>query len=270
MGNKSKNKKNIIKKLSKKDYEGELQRLHFELIKLQEWVKKTGKRVAIIFEGRDAAGKGGAISRIISPLNPRLCKVVALGTPTDREKGQWYFQRYIQHLPTAGEIVIFDRSWYNRAGVERVMGFCSEAQYNNFLTSCPIFENLLIQDGIKLIKYWFSVSDEEQEKRFQERASNPLKNWKLSPMDLESRNRWVEYSKAKDLMFEHTDTDKSPWWVVDGEEKKRARLNCIQHLLSQFEYADFKKTKVKLPKRREIKKLSRPPIDSQRFVPKIW
>ena len=181
-----------------------------------------------------------------------------------------YFQRYIQHLPTAGEIVIFDRSWYNRAGVERVMGFCSEAQYNNFLTSCPIFENLLIQDGIKLIKYWFSVSDEEQEKRFQERASNPLKNWKLSPMDLESRNRWVEYSKAKDLMFEHTDTDRSPWWVVDGEEKKRARLNCIMHLLSQFEYADFKKTKVKLPKRREIKKLSRPPIDSQKFVPKIW
>ena len=263
MSNKSKNKKKNVIKLSKKEYESELQRLHFELIKLQEWVKKTGKRVAIIFEGRDAAGKGGSISRIISPLNPRLCKVVALGTPTEREKGQWYFQRYIQHLPTAGEIVIFDRSWYNRAGVERVMGFCSEAQYNNFLSSCPVFENLLIQDGIKLIKYWFSVSDEEQEIRFQERASNPLKNWKLSPMDLESRNRWVEYSKAKDLMFEHTDTDSSPWWVVDGEEKKRARLNCIEHLLGQFEYADFKKTKVKLPARREIKKLSRPPIDNQ-------
>ena len=263
-------KKNNLKKLSKEHYESESQRLHFELIKLQEWVKKTGKRVAIIFEGRDAAGKGGAISRIISPLNPRLCKVVALGTPTEREKGQWYFQRYIQHLPTAGEIVIFDRSWYNRAGVERVMGFCSEAQYNNFLSSCPIFENLLIQDGIKLIKYWFSVSDDEQEKRFQERASNPLKNWKLSPMDLESRNKWVEYSKAKDLMFEHTDTDRSPWWVVDGEEKKRARLNCIEHLLSQFEYSDFKKTKVKLPTRRKIKKLSRPPIDTQKFVPRIW
>ena len=166
--------------------------------------------------------------------------------------------------------MIFDRSWYNISGVERVMGFCSESQYNNFLSSCPIFENLLIQDGIRLIKYWFSVSDEEQEKRFQERASNPLKNWKLSPMDLESRNRWVEYSKAKDLMFEHTDTDRSPWWVVDGEEKKRARLNCIEHLLSQFEYSDFKKTKVKLPTRRKIKKLSRPPIDTQKFVPRIW
>ena len=258
------------KKEFKKQYEKKLQELQIELVKLQDWVINEGEKVAIIFEGRDEAGKGGTIKRITENLNPRYCKIVALAAPTEREKSHGYFQRYVTHLPAAGEIVIFDRSWYNRAGVERVMGFCSEAQYNNFLTSCPIFENLLIQDGIKLIKYWFSVSDEEQEKRFQERASNPLKNWKLSPMDLESRNRWVEYSKAKDLMFEHTDTDRSPWWVVDGEEKKRARLNCIKHLLSQFEYADFKKTKVKLPKRREIKKLSRPPIDSQKFVPKIW
>ena len=196
MSKQSKSKKNNIKKLSKSHYESELQRLHFELIKLQEWVKKSGKRVALIFEGRDAAGKVVRFP-IISPLNPRLCKVVALGTPTEREKGQWYFQRYIQHLPTAGEIVIFDRSWYNRAGVERVMGFCSEAQYNNFLSSCPIFENLLIQDGIKLIKYWFSVSDDEQEKRFQERASNPLKNWKLSPMDLESEINGLNIVKQK-------------------------------------------------------------------------
>ena len=230
MSKKSKIKKNNLKKLSKEHYESELQRLHFELIKLQEWVKKTGKRVAIIFEGRDAAGKGGAISRIISPLNPRLCKVVALGTPTEREKGQWYFQRYIQHLPTAGEIVIFDRSWYNRAGVERVMGFCSEAQYNNFLSSCPIFENLLIQDGIKLIKYWFSVSAEEQMKRFKARAADPTKGWKLSPMDLESVNRWDDYSKAKDNMFEHTDTQFSPWYVVESDNKKKARINCINHI----------------------------------------
>ena len=268
MSDKHKNKKQ--NKLSKKGYEMELQRLHFELIKLQEWVKKTGKRVAIIFEGRDAAGKGGAISRIVSPLNPRLCKIVALGTPTEREKGQWYFQRYAQHLPSSGEIVIFDRSWYNRAGVERVMGFCSEEQYNKFLVACPIFENLLLQDGITLIKYWFSVSDEEQEKRFQDRSTNPLKNWKLSPMDLESRNRWVEYSRAKDVMFEHTDTKESPWWVVDGEEKKRARLNCIEHLLSKFEYTDLKNSAVKLPVRKEIQKLARPPMGNQNFVPRIW
>ena len=263
-----KNKKQ--KKLAKKEYEKELQRLHFELIKLQEWVKKTGKRVALIFEGRDAAGKGGAISRIISPLNPRLCRVVALGTPTEREKGQWYFQRYVQHLPSAGEIVIFDRSWYNRAGVERVMGFCTEDQYNKFLAACPVFENLLLEDGITLIKYWFSVSDEEQERRFQDRATNPLKNWKLSPMDLESRNRWVEYSRSKDLMFKHTDTKKNPWWVVDGEDKKKARLNCIEHLLSNFKYTNLKRSLIKLPARKEIQKLSRPPIDSQKFVPTVY
>ena len=263
-------KKRYKKIIQKSDYNRKIIELQIDLVNLQNWISKNNKRVCIIFEGRDAAGKGGAIKRFVEHLNPRNSRVVALAEPTQVERGQWYFQRYIQHLPTAGEIVIFDRSWYNRAGVERVMGFCSEAQYNNFLSSCPIFENLLIQDGIKLIKYWFSVSDDEQEKRFQERASNPLKNWKLSPMDLESRNKWVEYSKAKDLMFEHTDTDRSPWWVVDGEEKKRARLNCIEHLLSQFEYSDFKKTKVKLPTRRKIKKLSRPPIDTQKFVPRIW
>ena len=262
--------KKYNKILDRVNYNNELLFLQSKLVDLQNYIKNEKLRVCIIFEGRDAAGKGGAIKRFAQHLNPRNSRIVALPEPTLEEKGQWYFQRYIQHLPTAGEIVIFDRSWYNRAGVERVMGFCSEAQYNNFLSSCPIFENLLIQDGIKLIKYWFSVSDDEQEKRFQERASNPLKNWKLSPMDLESRNKWVEYSKAKDLMFEHTDTDRSPWWVVDGEEKKRARLNCIEHLLSQFEYSDFKKTKVKLPVRRKIKKLSRPPIDTQKFVPKIW
>ena len=262
--------KRYNKIIQKSNYNKTIVALQTDLVNLQNWIINNNKRLCVIFEGRDAAGKGGAIKRFVEHLNPRNSRVVALAEPTHIEKGQWYFQRYIQHLPTAGEIVIFDRSWYNRAGVERVMGFCSEAQYNNFLTSCPIFENLLIQDGIKLIKYWFSVSDDEQEKRFQERASNPLKNWKLSPMDLESRNKWVEYSKAKDLMFEHTDTDRSPWWVVDGEEKKRARLNCIEHLLSQFEYSDFKKTKVKLPTRRKIKKLSRPPIDTQKFVPRIW
>ena len=213
--------------LTNLQYRKEKRRLQIELLKLQEWTIDSGESVAILLEGRDAAGKGGAISRIISPLNPRLCRVVALGTPTEREKGQWYFQRYVQHLPSAGEIVIFDRSWYNRAGVERVMGFCTEDQYNKFLAACPVFENLLLEDGITLIKYWFSVSDEEQERRFQDRATNPLKNWKLSPMDLESRNRWVEYSRSKDLMFKHTDTKKSPWWVVDGEDKKKIE-KCLK------------------------------------------
>ncbi len=268
MSNNSKSK--IEKKLKKAIYEQELESLHLELIKLQEWIRNTGKRVVIVFEGRDAAGKGGVITRIIEPLNPRFCRVVALGTPTEKEKTSWYYQRYVQHLPSAGEIVIFDRSWYNRGGVERVMGFCNESQYNEFLSSCPIFERLLINDGIVLIKYWFSVSDKEQEKRFQERANNPMKNWKLSPMDLEARNRWVEYSQAKDIMFEHTDTDESPWWVVNGENKRKARLNCIEHLLNRFDYSEIKKAKIELPKRREMKGLSRPPIDSQRFVPQKW
>mgnify|MGYP001372643418 FL=1 len=256
--------------IPKKVYERELKRLHLELIKLQQWVRNSDSRVAIIFEGRDAAGKGGVIKRIMSPLNPRFCRVVALGTPSDKEKTQWYFQRYVEHLPAAGEIVIFDRSWYNRAGVERVMGFCSESQYYEFLKACPTFEKLLINDGIKLIKYWFSVSDSVQEKRFQERANNPLKNWKLSPMDIEARNRWIEYSKAKDVMFDHTDTDESPWWVVNGDIKNKARLNCITHLLSQFKYSIPKADPLKLPDRRSMRGLIRPPIDSQNFVPEKW
>ncbi len=261
-------KKNL--KIKKSIYEKELARLQLELIKLQEWIRHHKKRVVIIFEGRDAAGKGGVINRISAPLNPRHCRVVALGTPTEREKTQWYFQRYVEHLPSAGEIVIFDRSWYNRAGVERVMGFCSDVQYQQFLSSCPIFEKMLLSDDINLIKYWFSVSDNEQEKRFQERVNNPMKNWKLSPMDLEARNRWVEYSQAKDTMFEHTDLKESPWWVVDGEEKRRARLNCMQHLVNQFDYANIRKEKLDLPKRRVAEDLKRPPIESQRFVPTIW
>ena len=257
-------------RIKKKLYETELSRLQLELLKLQEWIRYSKSRVVIIFEGRDAAGKGGVINRISAPLNPRYCRVVALGTPTEREKSQWYFQRYVQHLPAAGEMVIFDRSWYNRTGVERVMGFCSDSQYKQFLIACPIFEKMLLSDGISLIKYWFSVSDSEQEKRFQERVNNPMKNWKLSPMDLEARNRWVEYSEAKDEMFKHTDLKESPWWVVDGDEKRKARLNCIQHLVSQFDYSDIQKEKLELPERREVQNLKRTPFDSQRFVPQIW
>ena len=254
----------------KKKYNKKLQELQIELVKLQDWVIEKGKKVVIIFEGRDAAGKGGTIKRITENLNPRYCKVVALAAPTEREKTQWYYQRYINHLPAAGEIVILDRSWYNRGGVERVMGFCSESQYYEFLMACPTFEKLLINDGIKLIKYWFSVSDSVQEERFQERANNPLKNWKLSPMDIEARNRWIEYSKAKDVMFDHTDTDESPWWVVNGDIKNKARLNCITHLLSQFKYSIPKADPLKLPDRRAMRGLIRPPIDSQNFVPEKW
>ena len=256
--------------IKKKIYENELSRLQLELLKLQEWIRYSKSRVIIIFEGRDAAGKGGVINRISSPLNPRYCRTVALGTPTDREKSQWYCQRYVEHFPSAGEIVIFDRSWYNRAGVERVMGFCSDLQYEQFLAACPIFEKMLMADGISLIKYWFSVSDVEQEKRFQERVKNPMKNWKLSPMDLEARNRWVEYSEAKDKMFEQTDLSESPWWVVDGDDKRKARLNCIQHLVTQFDYSDIRKEKLDLPERPKERGAKRPPIDSQRFVPEVW
>ncbi len=206
-------------------YIDELAHLQFELIKLQEWVRLHGLKVAVIFEGRDAAGKGGVIKRITESLNPRICRVVALGTPTERERGQWYFQRYVAELPRRGEIVLFDRSWYNRAGVERVMEFCNEDEYQEFLRSCPIFEEMLVRSGINLIKYWFSVNDEEQERRFQERIRNPIKRWKLSPMDVESRKRWVDYSKAKDVMFAHTDRKKTPWNVVNADDKKRARLN---------------------------------------------
>ena len=219
-------------------YNAELERLHIELVKLQEWIRSRKLKVVVVFEGRDAAGKGGTIKRITQYLNPRVCRIVALGTPTEREKTQWYFQRYVQHMPAAGEMVLFDRSWYNRAGVERVMGFCTNDEYEEFMRSCPEFERMLVRSGIKLIKYWFSVSDGEQERRFQERLVNPTKRWKLSPMDLESRRRWVEYSRAKDVMFLHTDIKQAPWYVVEADVKKRARLNCIRHLLSLIPYED--------------------------------
>ena len=264
-----KNKQGLVP-LKKKTYEAELARLQLELLKWQEWVRFYGERVVIVVEGRDAAGKGGVIQRISHPLNPRFCRIVALDKPTERERTQWYFQRYVTELPSAGEIVLFDRSWYNRAGVERVMGFCTEAEYDEFLRSCPQFEELLIRSGIKLIKYWFSVSDEEQERRFQARVENPMKNWKLSPMDIEARSRWIEYSKAKDEMFRYTDLLFSPWWVVEADDKQRARLNCITHLLSQFDYSEIEKGKITLPPRRHSKGYRRPPKDEQRFVPQKW
>lgn len=256
--------------LSKKFYEKELLKLEIELVKMLEWIKEKKLKVVVIFEGRDAAGKGGAIKRITESLNPRYCKVVALGVPTEREKTQWYFQRYIQHLPAAGEMVLFDRSWYNRAGVEKVMGFCTEEEHIEFLRSCPEFEKMLIRSGIILIKYWFSVSDSEQEKRFQDRIKDPTKRWKLSPMDVESRSKWVEYSKAKDEMFAYTDTKQSPWWVVHADDKKRARLNCIKHLLSMVSYKDLTPKPIKLPKRHEDKSYVRPPMSDQNFVPETY
>jgi polyphosphate kinase 2 len=250
-------------------YEKELGRLQIELVKLQEWIKHEGLRVVVLFEGRDAAGKGGAIKRITETLNPRVCRVVALATPTEREKTQWYFQRYVAHLPAAGEMVLFDRSWYNRAGVERVMGFCTETQYQEFMQSCPEFERMLIRSGVHLIKYWFSVSDEEQERRFQDRMQIMTKRWKLSPMDLESRKHWADYSRAKDEMFAVTDTKQSPWHVVNAENKKCARLNMIRHLLSEIEYRDVTPEPVALP-RIEKSKYVRPPIQEQNFVPEIY
>ena len=254
-------------KLKKKVYKKELARMQLELVKLQEWIKEQGLKVVVVFEGRDAAGKGGVIKRITSSTNPRIVRVVALGTPTDREKTQWYFQRYVAQLPAAGEMVLFDRSWYNRAGVEHVMGFATDAQYREFLRSCPEFERMLIRSGITLIKYWFSVSDDEQEKRFEARLEDPAKRWKLSPMDLESRARWVEYSKAKDVMFEFTDIPEAPWWVVDADNKKRARLNCISHLLSSIPYEDLTPDPIELPPRQENEDYERPPMESQTFVP---
>jgi polyphosphate kinase 2 len=248
-------------------YESDLSKLHIELVKLQEWVKDRGLKVVVLFEGRDAAGKGGTIKRITEPLNPRICRVVALGTPTEREKNQWYFQRYVAHLPTAGEIVLFDRSWYNRAGVERVMGFCTDEEYEEFMRSCPEFERMLVRSGIMLIKYWFSVSDEEQENRFQSRITNPTKRWKLSPMDLESRRRWIEYSKAKDSMFMHTDIKQAPWYVVEADVKKRARLNCIRHFLSLIPYEDLTPEPIELPPRAEDGSYVRPPMEDQNLVP---
>jgi polyphosphate kinase len=258
------------KKLSPKIYEKELARLQSELLKLQEYVRVKGLRVAVLFEGRDAAGKGSVIKRITQSLNPRTCRIVALGTPTEREKTQWYFQRYAAQLPVAGEIVLFDRSWYNRAGVERVMGFCTEKEYLEFLRSCPEFEDMLIRSEIVLIKYWFSVSEEEQEVRFQKRINDPTKRWKLSPMDLESRARWVDYSRAKDAMMAATDTKSSPWWVVPADNKRRARLNCIDHLLGQFPYKDYSPKKLKLPPRQVDLTYVRPPVSRQKFVPEAY
>lgn len=258
------------KKLSKKIYNRELKRLQLELVKLQEWVLQTELKVVVIFEGRDAAGKGGTIKRIMDCLNPRHCKVVALGKPTEREKSQWYFQRYVQHLPAAGEIVLFDRSWYNRAGVERVMGFCTDEEYFEFLRSCPEFECAIKRSGIILLKYWFSVSSEEQERRFMERSMNPSKRWKLSPMDLEARTRWVDYSKAKDAMFEATDIKRSPWYVVNSDVKKKARLNCIAHILSMIPYRDLVPEPLTLPPRQPEGNYLRPPTSLQTFVPEIY
>ncbi len=252
---------------SRKEYEAQLQRLNIELVKWEEWVKARGLKVVVIFEGRDAAGKGGAIKRIVEPLNPRFARVVALPAPTERERTQWYFQRYVAHLPAAGEIALFDRSWYNRAGVERVMGFCSEDEYQEFLRSCPEFERMLVRSGIILIKYWFSVSDAEQERRFQERLDDPTKRWKLSPMDVESRARWLDYSKAKDEMFAHTDFKQAPWWVVRSDDKKRARLNVIAHLLSQIRYEDLTPEPIVLPPRQKDTGYVRPPMSDQTFIP---
>jgi polyphosphate kinase 2 len=259
--------KRDTRRVNKKVYEKELARLQVELVKLQEWIKKEGLKVVVLFEGRDAAGKGGVIKRITQSLNPRICKVVALGTPTEKEKTQWYFQRYVPNLPAAGEMVLFDRSWYNRAGVERVMGFCTTNEYNEFMRTCPEFERMLIRSGIILIKYWFSVSDEEQERRFQSRIDDPTKRWKLSPMDLASREKWMEYSKAKDDMFKYTDTKQSPWYVVPADNKKRARLNCITHLLSLIPYKDIKQKKIELPPRKEEEGYIRPPFSDQTFIP---
>ena len=256
--------------LTKKQYEKQLKRLQAELVELQEWIADAGLRVAVLFEGRDTAGKGGVIKRIGEKTNPRVVRTVALGTPTEREKTQWYFQRYAAHLPAAGEMVLFDRSWYNRAGVERVMGFCTDDEYAEFMRSCPEFERMLVRSGIKLIKYWFSVSDEEQEKRFQARIHDPMRHWKLSPMDLKSREKWVEYSRAKDEMFNHTDIKQAPWYVVPADDKRRARLNCISHLLSQIDYEDVTPPPLELPPRQPDTSYVRPPLDDQTFVPAVF
>jgi polyphosphate kinase len=257
-------------KLSASFYEEELANLQLELVKLQEWIKHKGLRVVVLFEGRDAAGKGGTIKRITECLNPRICRVVALGIPTEREKTQWYFQRYTGNLPAAGEMVLFDRSWYNRAGVERVMEFCTETEYWDFLRSCPSFETMLIRSGIILIKYWFSVSDTEQERRFRQRIEDPTRRWKISPMDMASRTKWVEYSKAKDEMFAYTDTKVSPWYVVEADDKRRARLNCINHLLSMIPYKNVPREKIKLPPLERDKSYVRPPMSEQTFVPEKY
>ncbi|HPJ78159.1 MAG TPA: polyphosphate kinase 2 [Prolixibacteraceae bacterium] len=257
-------------KLKTKFYESELKELFVELVKLQNWVKSEKLKVVVLFEGRDAAGKGAVIKKIAEPLNPRVCRVVALGVPTEREKTQWYFQRYVPHLPAGGEIVLFDRSWYNRAGVEKVMGFCTEEEYWEFLRSCPSFERMLMRSGIIIIKYWFSVSEEEQEKRFRNRITDPTKRWKFSPMDIVSREKWVEYSKAKDEMFSYTDTKQTPWFVVESDDKKKAQLNCIRHLLSMIPYQDVELPKLELGPRPKQGGYVRPPISEQTFVPDCY
>lgn len=282
-GKKHKEKKKESEKVIKEDitqelkekmpsgfYEDELIKLQIELVKLQEWIKHKGLRVIVLFEGRDAAGKGGTIKRITECLNPRVCRIVALGIPTEREKTQWYFQRYVDHLPAAGEMVLFDRSWYNRAGVERVMEFCSDDEYWDFLRSCPNFETMLIRSGIILIKYWFSVSDKEQERRFIQRIEDPTRRWKISQMDMAARTKWVEYSKAKDEMFAYTDTKQSPWYVVEADDKRRARLNCISHLLSMIPYKHVQKEKIVLPPLEKDKSYVRPPMSEQTFVPERY
>jgi polyphosphate kinase 2 len=257
------------KKDFNKKYEKKIAGLHKELVKMQEWVIQEGKKIVIIFEGRDAAGKGGTIKRVTEHLNPRHCRVVALAAPTEKEKTQWYFQRYVAHLPAAGEIVILDRSWYNRSGVEKVMGFCTDKEYINFLQTCPEFERMIISSGIQLIKYWFSVSAEEQIKRFQGRIDDPTKGWKLSPMDLESVNRWDEYSEAKDNMLEHTDTEASPWYLVESDNKKKARVNCITHLLGLIQYSEVEHEEIKLPDRAVADKVDRPDKSNFNYVPEV-
>jgi polyphosphate kinase len=256
-------------RLVNKAYLAELGRLQVELVKLQEWIRHEGLKVVVVFEGRDAAGKGGVIKTITQSLNPRVCRVVALAAPTEREKTQWYFQRYVAHLPAAGEMVLFDRSWYNRAGVERVMGFCTDDEYQEFLRSCPEFERMLVRSGTVLVKYWFSVSDAEQERRFQARINDPTKRWKLSPMDLQSRSRWLDYSRAKDDMFAHCDIKQAPWYVVNADDKKRARLNAITHLLSLIPYQDLTPEAIELPTRQPDTGYVRPPLTDQTFVPEV-
>ncbi|WP_428844198.1 polyphosphate kinase 2 [Dietzia natronolimnaea] len=258
-----------LEKLPKKAYEAELERLQAELVEMQAWLKETGNRLVVVFEGRDAAGKGSAIKRITQYLNPRFARVVALPAPTEVHKTQWYFQRYVEHLPAAGEIVIFDRSWYNRAGVERVMGFCTTDEYRRFLHQAPIFERLLVEDGIMLRKYWFSVSDEEQERRFRSRHDDPMRRWKLSPMDLESINRWEAYSRAKDEMFIHTDIPEAPWYTVESEDKKRSRINVISHLLSTVPWEKLEPPTFEIPERPEGANYERPPREEFKYVPDV-
>lgn len=258
------------KKLSRSAYEKELARLQVELVHMLEWIRRTGYKLVLVFEGRDAAGKGSTIARIADPLNPRACRVVALPKPTEREQTQWYFQRYVAHLPAGGEMVIFDRSWYNRAGVERVLGFCSDAEYWEFIRSVPEFERMLVRSGTQLIKYWFSVSDEEQERRFSDRLNDPAKRWKFSDVDVYSRSRWTEFSRAKDIMMEHTSIPESPWWVVDGDNKRRARLNTIAHLLSSVPYEEVEYHEIELPPIAPDPGYQRPPIENLNWIPEVY